>query len=215
MSFAFGARSSTCSYMRPGCPSSSPCTVWQNGVSMVPPSASPSIPVWSWTMSNSSALRNAWIACCISQYVWPIHSLGAVWKTDSRRARVCESPDANSVTSWPASTRPSASRATTRSVPPYASGGTGNHTGQTRPTLIAQDRDLRSQIAIAHGPLKAAASRPRRLGRPSSASYALGNRYTAALDRNGPRVPVGPHALDPEPVEPARELVGHGRDEAL
>ena len=33
MSFAFGARSSTCSYRRPGCPSSGPCAVWQNGVS--------------------------------------------------------------------------------------------------------------------------------------------------------------------------------------
>ncbi len=99
MSFAFGERSRICSYMRPGWPSSGPCTVWQNGVSIVAPSASPSIPVWSCTTSNSSALRNACTACCISQYVWPIHSLGAVWKTDSRRARVCESPEAKSVTS--------------------------------------------------------------------------------------------------------------------
>ena len=44
--------------------------------------------------------------------------------------------DAKSVTSWPASTSPSARSATTRSVPPYASGGTGNHTGQTSPICI-------------------------------------------------------------------------------
>ena len=56
ISFAFGASSRTCSYRRPGCPSSGPCTVWQNGVSMSPPNASPSMPVWSWTTSNSSAL---------------------------------------------------------------------------------------------------------------------------------------------------------------
>jgi hypothetical protein len=92
--------------------------------------------VWSWRTSNSSPLRIACTVCCISQYVCPIHSLGAVWKTDSSRARVCESPDAKRVTSWPASTSPSARSATTRSVPPYASGGTGNQTGHNKPTLM-------------------------------------------------------------------------------
>ncbi len=88
--------------------------------------------MWSLMTSNSPARRMAFTRCCISQKVWPIHSLGAVSNTDSSLACVCESPDANSATSCPASTRPSASSATMRSIPPYASGGTGNHTGQMR-----------------------------------------------------------------------------------
>src|SRR5512132_2163993 len=44
-------------------------------------------------------------------------------------AFVRESPDAKSVTSWPASTRPSARSATIHSMPPYPDGGTGNHAG--------------------------------------------------------------------------------------
>src|SRR5262245_20961618 len=37
----------------------------------------------------------------------------------------------------------------------------------------------------------------------------------AALDRDGPVPAVRAHALDPQSVEPARELVVHGRDEPL
>ena len=48
----------------------------------------------------------------------PISSLGASANTDSSFAFVRESPEANSVTSWPASTRPSASSQTTHSMPP-------------------------------------------------------------------------------------------------
>src|SRR5206468_2830294 len=90
---------------------------------------------WSWTMSNSRDLRSANVMCRSSQNVSPIRSLGAVGKTASSRARVWESPEAKRVTSCPSATSPSASRATTRSMPPYASGGTGNQTGQTRPTF--------------------------------------------------------------------------------
>ena len=43
---------------------------------------------------------------------------GATSKTERSSAFVFESPDAKSVTSWPASTRPSASSATTHSMPP-------------------------------------------------------------------------------------------------
>ena len=43
---------------------------------------------------------------------------GACSKTYSSRAFVLESPVANSVTSCPASARPSASSATTHSIPP-------------------------------------------------------------------------------------------------
>src|SRR4026208_1764149 len=57
MRFAFGARSRTCSYMRPGWPSSGPWTVWQNGVSIVPPSASPSMPGWAWAVADPVGLR--------------------------------------------------------------------------------------------------------------------------------------------------------------
>ena len=40
------------------------------------------------------------------------------------RARVTESPLANSVTSWPRSISASVRKSTTRSVPPYSLGGT-------------------------------------------------------------------------------------------
>src|SRR5512133_2259900 len=46
-----------------------------------------------------------------------------------RFALVSESPDAKSVTSWPASTSPSARSETTSSIPPYPVGGTANHVG--------------------------------------------------------------------------------------
>ena len=46
-------------------------------------------------------------------------------------AAVTESPLANSVTSWPNSTSPSTSQATTRSVPPYNLGGTASVSGAT------------------------------------------------------------------------------------
>jgi hypothetical protein len=45
-------------------------------------------------------------------------ALGAISYTQASSAFVRESPDANSVTSWPASTSPSASSDTTHSMPP-------------------------------------------------------------------------------------------------
>jgi hypothetical protein len=53
-------------------------------------------------------------------------------------AFVREPPDAKSVTSWPASTRPSASNDTTSSIPPYPVGGTANHGGATTATRIME-----------------------------------------------------------------------------
>ena len=51
------------------------------------------MPVWSLTTSSSPASKRARRACCSSQYVCPIHSLGADGKTASRRAVVLESPE--------------------------------------------------------------------------------------------------------------------------
>src|SRR4051812_32305193 len=45
------------------------------------------------------------------------------------RAFVSDPPLAKSVTSWPRSTSPSATSATTRSIPPYPGGGTGYQGG--------------------------------------------------------------------------------------
>ena len=53
-------------------------------------------------------------------------------------ALVRDPPLANRVTSWPASTRPSASSDTTSSIPPYPVGGTGNHTGATTAIRIGR-----------------------------------------------------------------------------
>src|SRR5438552_549682 len=61
----------------------------------------------------------------------------------TRRARVRESPLAKRVTSWPRSTRTSASDAITRSVPPYAGGGTGSIGGASRPIRIRSTGPLR------------------------------------------------------------------------
>ncbi len=51
--------------------------------------------------------------------------------TDTRLADVTESPLANKVTSWPISTSASVRYETTRSVPPYARGGTLSYNGAT------------------------------------------------------------------------------------
>ena len=69
-------------------------------------------------MSNSLARSRQESAWRSSVPVFPICSEGAVGKTDASSAFVSESPDAKSVTSWPASTRPSASSDTTHSIPP-------------------------------------------------------------------------------------------------
>src|ERR1043166_8810782 len=69
--------------------------------------------------------------CRSSQNERPIHSLGATGCTQARLAFVCESPEANRVTSCPLSTSPSASSETTHSTPPYPVGGTGNQHGAT------------------------------------------------------------------------------------
>ena len=47
-----------------------------------------------------------------------MRALGAASNTDESLAFVCESPEAKSVTSWPASTSPSASSQTIHSIPP-------------------------------------------------------------------------------------------------
>jgi hypothetical protein len=74
--------------------------------------------VWSWITSKSSCRVKQLRACWSSQNVWPIRSLGASLNTDASRARVRESPEAKSVTSWPASASPSASSETIHSIPP-------------------------------------------------------------------------------------------------
>src|SRR5512140_1622647 len=51
--------------------------------------------------------------------------------TDTRLAEVTESPLANKVTSWPIWTSASVRYETTRSVPPYARGGTLSYNGAT------------------------------------------------------------------------------------
>src|SRR5690348_9283111 len=66
--------------------------------------------------------------------------LGGSANGDTRRAVVLEPPDAKSVTSSPAATRPSASSETTDSTPPYAGGGTGNHGGASTPILTTAPR---------------------------------------------------------------------------
>ena len=153
ISFALGASSTTSSYKRPGRPVERAVDRVAERRVDEPPEREPEQPgvvVEDVELARRAGTRSP--ACCISQNVWPIHSLGALSKTDSSRARVCESPEAKSVTSCPSATRPSASSATTRSIPPYASGGTGNHTGQMTATLIARDPDSLARIRVARRP---------------------------------------------------------------
>jgi hypothetical protein len=92
--------------------------VCTSGVGSSEPSASPISPVWSWITSKSACRAKQLSECWSSQNVWPIRSLGASSNTAASCARVRESPDANSVTSWPASASPSASSETIHSMPP-------------------------------------------------------------------------------------------------
>ena len=69
---------------------------------------------------------------------------------DTSAALVREPPDAKSVTSWPASTRPSASSETTSSIPPYPVGGTANHTGAMTATRIVR-RLMRRGVVTRNG----------------------------------------------------------------
>ena len=68
---------------------------------------------------------------------------------DTSFAFVREPPDANSVTSWPASARPSASSETTSSIPPYPVGGTGNQTGAiTAMRIVREANPLRAAATV-------------------------------------------------------------------
>ena len=113
-----GDTRATCSYTAPASPSSGPCTVCTTGVLTAPPIAAAGGPEWSLITSNSSARSKHESAWWISTWARPISALGAISYTNASFADVCESPDANNVTSWPASTRPSARSDTTHSIPP-------------------------------------------------------------------------------------------------
>src|SRR5829696_7005586 len=56
---------------------------------------------------------------------------GICFSGETSSASVSEPGGANRVTSWPRSVRPSASSATTHSMPPYPLGGTGYQGGAT------------------------------------------------------------------------------------
>ena len=90
----------------------------RHGVATAPAITAAGGPEWSLITSNSSARSKHASACRTSVCARPISSLGAISKMDASFAFVCESPDANSVTSWPASTSPSASSETIHSMPP-------------------------------------------------------------------------------------------------
>ncbi len=74
--------------------------------------------------------------------------------TETRWAEVIESPPANKVTSCPISTRASVRYETTRSVPPYARGGTLSYNGATwaifkvSPLVGVRRGTVRSKIAL-------------------------------------------------------------------
>ena len=176
MSFAFGASATTSSYIRPGCPSSGPCTVWQNGTSTSPPSASPSRPVWSCTTSNSSALADR------------VHGVLHL------PVRVAD---------------PLARRRLEDRLEPGARLRVAG--GEERDVVAGVDEAVREQRDDALGP----AVRLGRDGEPDGADDAdphqtlpSADRYTPALDRSRPRAAERADALDAQPVEPARQLVG-------
>ena len=105
-------------YRSPGSPPSGPCTVWTTGVSTTPPSTTPSGPLWSLMTSKSPARSKHESAWRSSNWVMPIISDGASSKIETSSASVLESPEAKSVTSCPAPTRPSARSETIHSIPP-------------------------------------------------------------------------------------------------
>ncbi len=89
------------------------------GQSLRAPTLTPTGPVWSCRMSNSSP-------CSYTETMWlasyqgsPMASLGgSSWSGETSRALVSDPGAANRVTSWPRSVSPSASSATTHSMPP-------------------------------------------------------------------------------------------------
>ena len=83
------------------------------------PTLTPTGPVWSWRMSN-------WSPCSYTETMWlasyhgsPMASRGGSSSSgETSRALVSDPGAANRVTSWPRSVSPSASSATTHSIPP-------------------------------------------------------------------------------------------------
>jgi hypothetical protein len=89
------------------------------GQSLRAPTLTPTGPVWSCRTSNSSQCsytETTWLA---SYHGSPMASGGgASARGETSRALVSDPGAANKVTSWPRSVSPSASRATTHSMPP-------------------------------------------------------------------------------------------------
>src|ERR671930_1880636 len=108
-----------------------PCRVCTVGTPVSTAAASAENGLCTCTTSNRSrASCRANTVCVVSRTMSLIALEPGAWSTTySSLASVCESPVANSVTSCPASASPSASRATTHSIPPYPLGGTASHGG--------------------------------------------------------------------------------------
>ena len=114
------ARCATNEYSRVISGTNDPCRVWTVGTPVSTAAASVENGEWTCSTSKRSAASTRLnIVCVVSRMMSLIAAEpGACSKTYSRRALVCESPVANSVTSCPASASPSASSATTHSIPP-------------------------------------------------------------------------------------------------
>src|SRR5512132_2308441 len=134
-------------------------------------------------------------------------------------AFVFESPEAKSVTSWPASTRPSARSDTIHSIPPSPDGGTGNHTGLTIATRS------RSEALTAAAPVfgrvdrsfqTAARAEPARPDR-DTASAVSSRRHSdlAVVEPDLPLAIEGAHTRQSEGSRPRRELVRCNRLERV
>ena len=96
-----------------------PCRVWTVGASLMAPMLAPTGPVWSCSRSNSWPRSWADTAWAASYQGSPMSSSGGTsCSGGTSRASVSDPGGANRVTSWPRSVSPSASSATTHSMPP-------------------------------------------------------------------------------------------------
>src|SRR5512133_293347 len=124
-------------------------------------------------------------------------------------AFVFESPEAKSVTSWPASTRPSARSDTIHSIPPYPDGGTGNHTGLTIATRSGSALIAAAPVfgRVDRSFQTAARAEPARPDR-DTATAVSSRRHSdlAVVEPDLPLVVEGAHTRQSEGSGPRREL---------